>query len=317
MTLTPPPAPTTVPLSYWIVFNIVVLCLLAIDLALAARKTGEPSLKEALVGSAFWIALGLAFNAFVYFWRGPDLAMQFLAGYLIEKSLSVDNLFVFLMVFSYFRVPSAVQHKVLFFGILGAIFIRMFFIVAGVALVARFHWILYLFGIFLVYTGYKMATQTDKQIEPEKNPVLRLIRRWMPITADYEGGKFFVIRDGRRYATPLFVVLVVIETTDVIFAVDSIPAVMAISSDAFIIYTSNIFAVLGLRALYFALSGMMGLFRYLNYGLAAILSFVGIKMLISGVYHIPIAVALGVVAGILAVSVLASLLRPAAENEQR
>ena len=306
-----PPTPPSLPLSGWVLFIVVVLTLLAIDLARAARQPQAPSVKSALGGCAFWVALALAFNAFVYVWRGPEAAWQFFAGYLIEESLSVDNLFVFVMIFSYFRVPPDCQRRVLFLGILGAIFMRMIFIVVGVALVARFHWIIYLFGVFLVYTGYKMATEQDKEIEPDKNPVLKLVRKWIPVTTQYEGGRFFVRQNGRWHATPLFVVLVAVETTDVIFAVDSIPAVMAISSDAFIIFTSNVFAVLGLRALYFALSGMMGLFHHLHYGLAVILAFVGIKMLLSGIYPIPIAITLGVVVATLALSILASLWRPA------
>jgi tellurite resistance protein TerC len=297
-------------MSYiWWLFNLFILTLLALDLYIANRDAREVSLRQALIGCAFWVGLALAFNVLVYFWRGPDAALQFLTAYLVEESLSVDNLFVFLMLFSYFRVPPAYQRKVLFFGILGAIVMRMLFIVVGVALIARFHWVIYLFGLFLVYTGYKMAVAQDSEIDPEKNPLLRVARKFLPVTEGYEGERFFVNKGGRRYATPLFIVLLVVESTDLIFAVDSIPAVLAISSDAFIIYSSNVFAVLGLRSLYFALSGMMGLFHYLHYGLAAILSFVGIKMLISGVYPIPIGIALGVVAGILALSILASVLR--------
>jgi tellurite resistance protein TerC len=229
---------------------------------------------------------------------------------LLEKSLSVDNIFVFIMIFAYFRVPALYQHKVLFWGILGALIMRAIFIAAGVTLIQQFHWVIYIFGAFLVLTGIKMATQKDKEIHPEKNPVLKLFRRFMPVTERYEDSRFFVKKGRRWFATPLFVVLLVVETTDVIFAVDSIPAILAITIDPFIVYTSNVFAILGLRALYFALAGIMQLFHYLAYGLAAILVFVGIKMLLADIYKLPIAVALGVVAGILLISVVASLLRP-------
>lgn len=298
-------------------FNLFILLLLALDLGVANRRDQEVSLRQALMGCAFWIGLALAFNLLIYVWRGSDAALQFLAGYLIEESLSIDNLFVFVMVFSYFRVPLAYQRTVLFWGILGAILMRMLFIVIGVALIERFHWVIYLFGLFLVYTGYQMAVEKGAQIDPSKNPILRWVRKFMPVTEGYEGKRFFVYREGKRYATPLFIVLLVVETTDLIFAVDSIPAVLAISSDAFIIYTSNVFAVLGLRSLYFALAGLMGLFHYLRYGLAAILSFVGLKMLCSGFYHMEIGLALGIVAGILALSITASLRWPVPQEAER
>ncbi len=303
--------------SMWWMFNLFILLLLALDLGVANRRDQEVSLRQALMGCAFWIGLALAFNLLIYVWRGSDAALQFLAGYLIEESLSIDNLFVFMMVFSYFRVPLAYQRTVLFWGILGAILMRMLFIVIGVALIERFHWVIYLFGLFLVYTGYQMAVEKGAQIDPSKNPILRWVRKFMPVTEGYEGKRFFVYREGKRYATPLFIVLLVVETTDLIFAVDSIPAVLAISSDAFIIYTSNVFAVLGLRSLYFALAGLMGLFHYLRYGLAAILSFVGLKMLCSGFYHMEIGLALGIVAGILALSITASLRWPVPQEAER
>jgi len=304
-------------LSMWWMFNLFILLLLALDLGVANRRDQEVSLRQALMGCAFWIGLALAFNLLIYVWRGSDAALQFLAGYLIEESLSIDNLFVFVMVFSYFRVPLAYQRTVLFWGILGAILMRMLFIVIGVALIERFHWVIYLFGLFLVYTGYQMAVEKGAQIDPSKNPILRWVRKFMPVTEGYEGRRFFVYKEGKRYATPLFIVLLVVETTDLIFAVDSIPAVLAISSDAFIIYTSNVFAVLGLRSLYFALAGLMGLFHYLRYGLAAILSFVGLKMLCSGFYHMEIGLALGIVAGILALSITASLRWPVPQEAER
>jgi tellurite resistance protein TerC len=294
----------------WIVFNAFVLAMLVLDLGVFHRKAHEVNIKEALVWSAVWIGLALFFNVGIYFWWGRDAALEFLAAYLIEKSLSVDNIFIFVMIFSYFQVPSLYQHKVLFWGILGALIMRAFFIAAGVTLIQKFHWIIYVFGALLIMTGIRMALHMDKEIHPERNPVLRLFWRFMPTVKHYEGSNFFVKKDRRSFATPLFVVLLFVETTDVIFAIDSIPAVLAITSDPFIVYTSNVFAVLGLRALYFALAGIMQLFHYLHYGLSAILIFVGLKMLLADIYKIPIGIALSVVATILLISVLASLLRP-------
>ena len=294
----------------WIIFASAVLGLLALDLGVFHRKSHEVKIKEALVWSAVWISLALAFNAFVYFTRGSGPALEFMAGYLIEEALSVDNLFVFLLIFSYFRVPSIVQHKVLFWGILGALLMRAMFIVAGITLIERFHWIIYVFGAFLIYTGIRMVTEQGKEIHPEKNPVLRLFRRLMPVTETYVDDKFFVVKGARRFATPLFIVLLMVETTDLIFAVDSIPAILAITRDPFIVYTSNVFAILGLRSLFFALAGLMKLFRYLNYGLCFILVFVGAKMLLAEFYKMPIVVALGVIIAILGASILASILRP-------
>jgi tellurite resistance protein TerC len=294
----------------WGVFNLFVVGMLVLDLAVFHRKAHEIRIREALLWSAFWIALALLFNLGVYYWHGSVKALEFLTGYLLEKSLSVDNIFVFLMVFTYFRVPYVHQHKVLFWGILGALIMRAAFILLGVALIQRFHWVIYIMGAFLIVTGIKMATQKDEEIHPERNPVLRLFRRLMPVTETYEGGQFFVRRSGGLFATPLFVVVLVVETTDVIFAVDSIPAILAITLDPFIVYTSNVFAILGLRALYFALAGIMRLFHYLPYGLSIILVFVGIKMLLVDIYKIPIGIALGTVAAVLGVSVLASILFP-------
>jgi tellurite resistance protein TerC len=297
----------------WIAFNIFVLAMLALDLGVFHRRAHVVKIKEALAWSAFWIALALIFNLVVYFWRGPETALEFLTGYLIEKSLSLDNLFVFLLIFSYFRVPPLYQHKILFWGILGALIMRAVFILTGITLIQEFHWVIYIFGGFLILSGIKMGLQKDKEIHPERNPVLRLFRRFMPVTDGYKDKKFFIKRAGRYLATPLFVVLLVIETTDVIFAVDSIPAILAITLDPFIVYTSNVFAILGLRALYFALAGLMRLFHYLHYGLSAILVFVGIKMLLAEIYKIPVAIALGVVASILLISVIASIIRPREE----
>ena len=299
----------------WVGFNLFVLVMLALDLGVFHRKAHEVRVREALIWSAVWITLALLFNVVVYFWRGTETALEFLTGYLLEKSLSVDNIFVFLMIFTYFRVPYVHQHKVLFWGIIGALVMRALFIATGVTLIQRFHWVIYIFGIFLIITGVRMALQKDKEIHPERNPVLRLFRRIMPVTPDYEGDRFFVKRAGRYFATPLFVVVLVVETTDVIFAVDSIPAILAVTLDPFIVYTSNVFAILGLRALYFALAGIMQLFHYLPYGLSAILVIVGIKMLIVDIYKVPIGLALGLVAAILVVSVIASIVWPPKEEE--
>jgi tellurite resistance protein TerC len=305
-------------LVFWIGFNQFVLAVLALDLGVFHKKSQTVTLKNALSWSAVWISLALAFCVVVYFWHGKQPALEFLTGYLIEQSLSVDNLFVFLVLFQYFKVPAENQYKVLFWGIIGALVMRLAFILAGVALINRFHWIIYGFGALLIYTGIKLAVQDENEVDPEHNPALKLARRFLPMTSSYERDKFFVFREGKRWATPLFAVLIVVETTDVMFAVDSIPAVLAITRDAFIVYTSNVFAILGLRSMYFALAGLLDYFEYLNYGLSAILVFVGAKMLLSneslvlwGIrlhYKIPIGVSLGVVAGLLALSIIASLL---------
>jgi tellurite resistance protein TerC len=303
---------------FWVIFNLFVLAMLILDLKVFHRKAHVIHIREALLWSAVWIAMALAFNIGIYFWYGSEKALQFLTGYLIEKSLSMDNIFVFLLIFSYFEVPPLYQHKVLFWGVFGAIVLRAIFIIAGVALISRFHWIIYVFGAFLIFIGIKMALEKEKKIRPEKNPVLRLFRRFIPVLEDYEGDKFFVKRHRDYFATPLAVVLLVVETTDIIFAVDSIPAILAITSDPLIVYTSNIFAILGLRALYFAFGELMRLFRYLHYGLAIILVFVGIKMVLADFYKIPVEIALGVVAIILFLSVMASRLWPRKrETEER
>ena len=294
----------------WVAFNAFVLMMLAVDLGVLHRHAHEVKLKEALAWSGVWIALALLFALGLYSWYGPQPALEFLTGYIIEKSLSVDNIFVFILLFSYFRVPALYQHKVLFWGILGALVMRAIFIFAGIALLQRLHWVIYIFGALLIFTGIKMVTEKDKEIHPDKNPVLRLFRRLMPVTENYHADHFFVKQAGHYAATPLFVVLLVVETTDVIFAVDSIPAILGITVNPFIVYTSNVFAILGLRALYFALAGVMQLFHYLHYGLSAILVFVGAKMLLADVYKLPVAVALGVIACILLIAVIASLMRP-------
>ena len=294
----------------WVGFNIFVLIMLMVDLIVFHRKAHEVSIKEALVWSAVWIGISLLFNAGVYFWYGQVSALQFLTGYLIEKSLSVDNLFVFLVIFSYFKVPAKYQHKVLFWGILGALVMRGALILVGVALIERFHWIIYVFGAFLIFTGIKMWFQEETvEVHPERNIIVRFFKKFLPVTAGYHEEKFFVRVNGKKYATLLFVVLIVVETTDLLFAVDSIPAIFAITRDPFIVYTSNVFAILGLRSLYFALAGMMDLFYYLKHGLSIVLSFVGVKMVLADIFPIPIGVALGVVAGVLIISVVASVLR--------
>jgi tellurite resistance protein TerC len=296
-------------LLFWILFNLFVLAMLVLDLGVFHRRAHTVKFREALAWSVAWIALAAVFAVVIFFWHGRTPALEFVTGYVIELSLSVDNLFVFLLIFRFFQVPALHQHKVLFWGILGALIMRAIFIVAGVSLIERFHWIIYVFGAFLIYSGIKLFFQKEAEIHPEKNPVLRLFRRLVPVTKDYVGNSFFVRSPG-LYATPLFVVLLVVETTDLLFAVDSIPAILAITRDAFIVYTSNVFAILGLRSMYFALAGMMEMFRYLHYGLSLVLVFVGAKMLLSHYLEIPTPVALAAVAGVLAISVIASMANP-------
>ncbi len=297
-------------ISIWIGFNILVLFMLALDLGIFHRKDHKISLKEGIVWSIIWIIVALIFNVGYYFWQGSEKALQFFTGYLIERSLSIDNIFVFLMIFTFFAVPSKYQYKVLFWGIIGALVMRGLFIGIGAILIAKFHWIIYIFGAFLVYTGIKMGTAGDEKIEPEKNPIIRFVRKFMRITPEFRNGHFFVRENGKLYGTPLFVVLIAVETTDVIFAFDSIPAIFAITLDPFIVYTSNVFAILGLRALYFAVAGLMDIFYYLKYGLSAILVFVGVKMLISGYWKMPDWVALTGVGVLLTLSIVASLMFP-------
>jgi tellurite resistance protein TerC len=291
----------------WVAFCAFIVGLLALDLLVFHRKPHALSLREAAAWSVVWVSLGLAFTGVIWLWQGGTAAGEYLAGYLIEESLSVDNLFVFALIFAYFGVPAAYQHRVLFWGIFGAIVFRAVFIVAGVALLDAFHWIIYVFGAFLVLTGIRMARHQDEEVHPERNPALRLLGRLLPITPAYHGASLLVRQDGRLWATPLLAVLVVVETTDVIFAVDSIPAVFAVTRDPFLAFSSNAFAILGLRALYFLLAGMLGRFVYLKVGLGALLVFVGGKMLLSDVYHLPIWASLLVIAAILTTAVLASL----------
>ena len=294
-------------LFLWVFFNVFVLGMLALDLLVFHRKAHAVSLREALVWSCVWVSLALLFGLGVYFVRGGEKALEFLTGYVIEWSLSVDNLFVFLVIFSYFGVSPIYQHRVLFWGILGALVLRAIFIATGTALLTNFHWMIYVFGGFLIFTGIKLLFAGEEKIEPEKNPAVRLVRRFMNVTPDYHGQQFFIRKDGRLWATPLLLVLIVVETTDVIFAVDSIPAIFAITLDPFIVYTSNVFAILGLRALFFLLAGVMEMFRYLKVGLSFVLCFVGIKMVIVDFYKIPIGISLSVVAGILGISILVSI----------
>lgn len=293
---------------WWLAFAIMIFILLALDIAVFNRKSHEIKLKEAVLWSAFWITLALLFNIVIYVLYGHESALQYLTAYLVEKSLSMDNLFVFLMIFGFFKVPHKYQHKVLFWGIIGALGMRLFFIYAGITLINKFHWIIYIFGIMLIYSGIKMVKDRETEIHPEKNRVLKLFRKFMPTTSEYHGSRFFIRKQGILHATPLFVVMIVIETSDLIFAVDSIPAVLAISNDTFIVYTSNIMAILGLRALFFALAGVMNIFEYLHYGLSAILVFVGVKMVIVDFYKIDIFVSLAVIFSILLVSILVSVI---------
>jgi tellurite resistance protein TerC len=300
----------------WAGFTAFVLVMLALDLGVFHRKAHEVRIREALGWTAFWISLALLFNAAVYVWFGSQRALEFLTGYLIEKALSVDNIFVFLVIFSAFSVPAKLQHRALFWGILGALVMRAIFILLGAALLQRFHWISYLFGAFLVFTGIKLMLQRGTEVDPRRNPLFRLFRRAVPSIDEYRDGHFTVVEGGKRYATPLLLVLVAIEATDIIFAVDSIPAIFAVTADPFIVYTSNIFAILGLRALYFALAGIMEKFTYLKVGLSLVLLFVGMKMLVAGVFKIPIAVSLGVIALLLGGSIVASVLRSARKSRE-
>jgi tellurite resistance protein TerC len=294
----------------WIGFTLLILLLLTLDLGVFHRHAHAVSLPEALTWSVVWVGVALLFNAGIVVWFGAERGLEFLTGYVVEKALAIDNIFVFMVIFSAFAVPAALQHTVLFWGILGALVLRAVFVMLGAALLQQFHWVMYLFGGFLVLTGIKLLIQRHAEVHPERNPLFGYFRRLVPSVSDYRGARFFVIEAGRRCATPLFMVLVLVEITDVIFAVDSIPAIFAVTTDPFIVYTSNIFAILGLRALYFALAGMLGTFRYLKVGLSLVLVFVGAKMLLIDVYKIPILMSLGVIVVLLASAVVASLLRP-------
>jgi tellurite resistance protein TerC len=299
---------------FWVIFNAVILALLFLDLAVWNRQGRVIPFKQALVSSFCWVLLAGAFAFFIHVRMSPAKSLEFVTGYLVEEALSVDNLFVFILLFKYFKVPREQERTVLFWGIIGALIMRGIFIVAGVALVQRFHWILYLFGAFLIYTGFKLMGGDDHQVDPSRNLVLKWARKLLPVTDDYHGKKFFFRSQGSLFATPLFIVLLVVETTDILFATDSIPAILAISRDPFVVYTSNVFAILGLRSLFFALSGLMKLFHYLNYGLAVVLMFIGAKMLASYWYELPTWAALTVIAIVLALSVLASVVFPHKEE---
>ncbi len=298
----------------WTLFNLFVVFLLYLDLAVFHKKDHEIPIKEALLWSVIWIVVAFIFNAGVFVVAGADKGLQFFTGYLLERSLSVDNLFVFLLIFTYFQVPAKYHHKILFWGILGAVLTRAAFILMGVALIERFHWVLYIMGGILIWSGFKFLVGKDEKMDLEKNPVLKMARKVIPVISEYDSGKFFLKRNGKLFATSLFIVLVVIESTDVVFAVDSIPAILSITRDSFIVYSSNIFAILGLRALYFALAGLMKAFVYLNYGLGVILIFVGVKMLIESWIHIPTGVALGFLVVVMALSMIASVLFPKKES---
>jgi tellurite resistance protein TerC len=303
----------------WVGFNLFVLAMLALDLGVFHRHTHTVSVKEATLWSVVWITLSLIFNAGLYFfwdviypaseYSNTEAALAFLTGYLIEKSLSVDNIFVFVLIFTYFAVPALYQHRVLFWGIIGALIMRGILIAVGAALLAEFHWIIYIFGGFLIFTGIRMAFHRDEEIHPEDNPLVKLFRRIMPVSTRYASDKFFIRQAGILMATPLFLVLLIVESTDLVFALDSIPAIFAVTEDPFIIYTSNVFAILGLRSLYFVLAGVIDKFHYLKLGLSVVLTFVGVKMVIAEFFKIPTGISLGVIAGILTIAVVASLLR--------
>lgn len=288
----------------WVIFNAFVLLMLAIDLGIFNRKEKTVSLKEAITWSAVWVTLAIVFNAWIYFNMGEKPALEFLTGYLIEKSLSVDNIFVFVLLFSFFKVPPQYRHRVLFWGVIGALVMRAIFIAVGAVLIAKFHWIIYLFGVFLIFTGYKMFKKSVDDMSPQQNPLVNWFIRRGKVTSEFHGRKFFIHENGKKLATPLFLCLLSIEFTDLIFAVDSIPAIFAITSNPFIVYTSNVFAILGLRSLYFALEGVISRFPYLRYGLAIILIFIGCKMLLVDVYKIPVVLSLCIIAIVLTVSML-------------
>jgi tellurite resistance protein TerC len=305
-------------LYFWILFNLFAVGMLALDLLVFHRSGRVVRSREALAWSALWIGLAMAFAGLVFFWQGRQVALEFVTGYVLELSLSVDNLFLFLVIFRYFAVPEQHQRSVLFWGVLGALLMRGVFIVAGVGLIQRFHWILYALGALLIYSGIRLGISGEHKVDPATNPAVRALRRWIPVTDDYQGGRFFVRGwkgNPGLYATPLLIVLAVIETTDVLFAVDSIPAVLAVTLNAFIVYTSNVFAILGLRSMYFAVSGLMKVFRFLHYGLALVLILVGLKMVTADYFPVPTHVTLVVVAVVLTASVIASTMYPGKRKE--
>ncbi len=292
----------------WIAFAVIMTVMFVLDLFVFNRKSHEIRFREALAWTVVWVGLAMLFNAGVWYFLGSAKALEFFTGYVIEESLSVDNLFVFIMIFSYFKVPRALQPKILKWGIIGALVMRGIFIMVGIGLIERFHWMVYVFGVILIYTGFKMAFGGDEEVHPENNPMVRLVRRFVPITKRARGDRFFIKRRGIWAATPLFLTLVVVESSDVIFAVDSIPAVLAVTHDPFIVYSSNIFAIMGLRSLYYLLAHVMEMFTHLKLGVSVILAFVGAKMLLSNVVEIPLVLSLGVIIGALTISILASVL---------
>jgi len=299
---------------FWIGFHLFVFMMLALDLGVFHKKVHKVPVKEAVIWTIVWISLALVFSICILLFIYPEplpgktKALEFLTGYVIEYSLSVDNIFVFILIFSYFKVDDRYQHKVLFWGILGALIMRAIFIFTGIALINRFHWIVIIFGGFLVFTGIRMLFQQEEAVDPEANPIVKFFRKFLPVTHQFHNDRLFITQNKRLYATPLFLVLIIIESSDLIFAVDSIPAILAISKDTFIVYTSNIFAILGLRSLYFAIAGIIGYFRYLKVGLAFVLTFVGAKMLFSFIHlEIPILLSLGIIISLLLISILASV----------
>jgi tellurite resistance protein TerC len=294
----------------WILFNVFLISMLLLDLLVFNRKAHAIKMKESLIWTSVWVGMAVIFGLGIWYFEGSSHAIAFFSGYVVEESLSVDNLFVFLMLFTYFSVPHEHQHRVLFWGILMAIVLRAAFIIGGIALFQALEWIIYVFGAFLIFTGIRMGMQSDENPHPEANPVVKLMCRFLPMTSSYHGGKFFTMENGRRLATPLFVVFMAVNLTDVIFAVDSIPAVLAITQDPFIVYTSNMFAIMGLRSIYFALSGFAQRLHYLHYGLAAVLVFLGVKMMLSGIFEIPTILSLLIIASLLGIAVIASLRRP-------
>jgi tellurite resistance protein TerC len=291
----------------WLGFAILMTTMFILDLGMFSRKSHEIRFREAMIWTLVWVSLAFAFNVWIYFNLGPTKALEFFTGYLIEESLSVDNLFVFILIFTYFNVDKAHQPKILKWGIIGALVMRGIFIFVGIGLIERFHWMVYAFGGLLLFTGIKMAFDREQKIDPEKNPLVRLVGRFLPVAKNVQGDRFFIREKGKIVATPLFLALLVVESTDVIFAVDSIPAVLAVTTDPFIVYTSNVFAIMGLRSLYYLLANIMAMFVYLKLGISFILAFVGIKMLIADFYQIPIYFSLGVIVGVLAIAVITSV----------
>ena len=300
---------------WWIFFGVFIFAMMALDLGVISRRAHSVKIKESLYWTSFWVVLALLFCAGIYYFYGHQKALEFLTGYLIEYSLSIDNLFVFLLFFRYFFVPVEYEQKALIWGIIIALLMRGIFIFAGIALINKFHWVIYIFGVFLIFTAIQIARGKEQEVHPERNIMIKLLRMLMPVTHEYSSNRFFTLIDNKRYATPLFAVVLVLGTTDVFFAVDSIPAVLAVTTDPFIVYTSNVFAVLGLRSLFFAISGLMKLFHYLQYGLAVILGFVGVKMLITDLYKINIGVSLAVIASVITLSIIASLIWPKEEPQ--